>query len=69
MVGMVIFTGEETNIRINAVKNPRTKARKFQRDINMIIAFMVFVVACVTLFSYLRNVLAKKGSIDGNQAW
>ena len=69
MVGMVIFTGEETKIRMNAIKNPRTKAPKLQRSINMIIAFMVFVVACVSFFSYLGNVLAKKGFLDNNQAW
>ncbi|KAK5781085.1 aminophospholipid-translocating P4-type ATPase DNF3 PWA37_002008 [Arxiozyma heterogenica] len=69
MIGMVIFTGEETKIRMNAIKNPRTKAPKLQRSINMIIAFMVFVVACVSFFSYLGNVLAKRGSLDGNRAW
>lgn len=69
MVGMVIFTGEETKIRMNAIRNPRTKAPKLQKSINRIIAFMVFVVACVSFFSYLGNVIAKKSSIDGNKAW
>lgn len=69
MVGMVIFTGEETKIRMNAIRNPRTKAPKLQKSINRIIAFMVIVVACVSFFSYLGNVIAKKSSINGNKAW
>ncbi|CAL9730539.1 probable phospholipid-transporting ATPase Dnf3p [Monosporozyma unispora] len=69
MVGMVIFTGEETKIRMNAIRNPRTKAPKLQKSINLIIAFMVFVVACVSFFSYLGNVIAKRSSINGNKAW
>ncbi|CAI4048503.1 hypothetical protein SKDZ_13G2880 [Saccharomyces kudriavzevii ZP591] len=69
VVGMVIFSGEETKIRMNALKNPRTKAPKLQRKINMIIVFMVFVVAVISLFSYFGHVLHKKRYIDKNQAW
>ncbi|CAI4644718.1 BGP_1a_G0041740.mRNA.1.CDS.1 [Saccharomyces cerevisiae] len=69
VVGMVIFSGEETKIRMNALKNPRTKAPKLQRKINMIIVFMVFVVATISLFSYLGHVLHKKKYIDQNKAW
>ncbi|CCK71876.1 aminophospholipid-translocating P4-type ATPase DNF3 KNAG_0I00850 [Huiozyma naganishii CBS 8797] len=69
IVGMVIYSGEETKVRMNAIKNPRTKAPKLQKQINIIIAFLVFVVATISLFSYLGHVLANKGSIDGNKAW
>lgn len=69
VVGMVIFTGEETKIRMNALKNPRVKAPKIQRKINMIVAFMVFVVATVSLFSYLGHVLENRKFLDQNQAW
>lgn len=69
MVGMVIFTGEETKIRMNALKNPRVKAPKLQRKINLIVAFMVFVVATISLFSYLGHVLQNRKYINGNEAW
>ncbi|AOA62983.1 Aminophospholipid translocase (flippase) [Komagataella phaffii CBS 7435] len=49
-LGLVIFTGEETKIRMNAIKNPRTKAPKLQRAINMIVFFMIFVVASLSAF-------------------
>lgn len=68
-VGMVIFTGEETKIRMNAIKNPRIKAPKLQRKINMIVVFMVFVVACVSLFSYLGHVLENNRFLEDNKAW
>lgn len=69
VVGMVIFTGEETKIRMNALKNPRVKAPKLQWKINMIVAFMVFVVATVSLFSYFGHVLENRRYIDHDQAW
>ncbi|CCE62610.1 hypothetical protein TPHA_0C04600 [Tetrapisispora phaffii CBS 4417] len=69
VVGMVMFTGEETKIRMNALKNPRTKAPKLQRKINLIVLFMIVVVACVSFFSYYGHVLGDRKSIKGNVAW
>ncbi|CCD26492.1 aminophospholipid-translocating P4-type ATPase DNF3 NDAI_0H03190 [Naumovozyma dairenensis CBS 421] len=69
VIGMVIFTGEETKIRMNALKNPRTKAPKLQKKINLIIAFMVFVVATISFFSFFGHVLNNRKYIDNNQAW
>lgn len=54
-LGMVIFTGEETKIRMNAIKNPRIKAPKLQRKINMIVGFMVFVVLTISCFSLMAE--------------
>ncbi|KTA96654.1 putative phospholipid-transporting ATPase DNF3 [Nakaseomyces glabratus] len=68
-VGMVIFTGEESKIRMNALRNPRTKAPKLQRKINMIVVFMVFVVACMSLFSYLGHTIQIKRYVNNNKAW
>lgn len=68
-VGMVIFTGEETKVRMNALRNPRTKAPKLQKKVNMIVLFMVLVVACISIFSYLGHVLSNRNYIDQNQAW
>ncbi|SCW01885.1 LAFE_0E09428g1_1 [Lachancea fermentati] len=69
VVGMVIFTGEETKTRMNAIKNPRIKAPKLQRRINIIVIFMVFVVACMALFSFMAQRLIKKDYVDNNRAW
>jgi magnesium-transporting ATPase (P-type) len=55
VVGLVIFTGEETKIRMNAIKNPRTKAPKLQRAINTIVVFMVFVVLALAMFSFMAQ--------------
>lgn len=54
-LGVVIFTGEETKIRMNAIKNPRVKAPKLQRKINMVVAFMVFVVLTISCFSLMAE--------------
>lgn len=54
-LGMVVFTGEETKIRMNAIKNPRIKAPKLQRKINMIVIFMVFVVLSLSCFSLMAE--------------
>ncbi|GME68297.1 unnamed protein product [[Candida] boidinii] len=54
-IGMVIFTGEESKIRMNAIKNPRIKAPKLQRSINYIVLFMVFVVISLSVFSLMAQ--------------
>lgn len=51
LLGLVVFTGEETKIRMNNLKNPRTKAPKLQKSINFIVVFMVFVVISLSAFS------------------
>lgn len=55
VLGLVIFTGEETKIRMNNIKNPRVKAPKLQRNINFIVIFMVFVVASLSAFSTMAQ--------------
>lgn len=69
LLGMVIFTGEETKIRMNAIKNPRTKAPKLQSKINIIVIFMVFIVASMSLFSFLGERVIKRNYLDNNRAW
>lgn len=44
IAGVVVFTGEESKIRMNNVRNPRTKAPKLQKSINYIVMFMITVV-------------------------
>lgn len=65
--GMVIFTGEETKIRMNNIKNPRTKAPKLQKNINYIVIFMVFVVLSLSSFSLMAQRLLKDSHLP--KAW
>lgn len=69
IIGVVTYTGEETKIRMNAIKNPRTKAPKLQGKINLIVLFMVFVVAAMALFSFLGQRIIKAQYVDNNKAW
>lgn len=55
VLGLVVFTGEETKIRMNNVKNPRTKAPKLQKNINYIVIFMVCVVVLLSAFSTMAQ--------------
>lgn len=55
VLGLVVFTGEETKIRMNNVKNPRTKAPKLQKNINYIVVFMVLVVVLLSAFSTMAQ--------------
>ncbi|KAG5372182.1 putative phospholipid-transporting ATPase DNF3 [Yarrowia sp. C11] len=50
MLGVVIFTGEETKIRMNAIKNPRTKAPRLQTMVNKIVMVMVAFVLILSAF-------------------
>ncbi|KAK2740656.1 hypothetical protein FQN57_006026 [Myotisia sp. PD_48] len=56
-IGMVIYTGEECKIRMNATKNPRIKAPALQSVVNRVVAVIVlFVVilagACTIAYRY-----------------
>lgn len=55
VLGVVVFTGEETKIRMNNIRNPRTKAPKLQRNINYIVIFMVVVVVSLSAFSTMSQ--------------
>lgn len=48
--GLVVFSGEETKIRMNAIQNPRTKAPRLQQLVNKIVVFMVGVVLFLAVF-------------------
>lgn len=49
-IGMVINTGEDCKIRMNANKNPRTKAPAMQAITNKIVIMLVFFVVVLALF-------------------
>ncbi|VEU21703.1 DEKNAAC102220 [Brettanomyces naardenensis] len=59
-LGLVIFTGEETKIRMNAIKRPRIKAPKLQKSINTIVIFMVCLVVLLSAFSMMGERLLYK---------
>ena len=67
VLGIVVFTGEETKIRMNNIKNPRTKAPKLQKNINYIVIFMVLVVVMLSAFSTMAQRL--KYNQNKSKAW
>jgi phospholipid-translocating ATPase len=50
-IGMVIYSGEECKIRMNANKNPRTKAPHLQFVLNRIVMIVVAFVLALALFN------------------
>ncbi|KAF8450022.1 hypothetical protein BDZ91DRAFT_751380 [Kalaharituber pfeilii] len=50
-IGLVIFTGEESKIRMNANKNPRTKAPTLQSLVNKIVIIVVIFVISLSVFN------------------
>ncbi len=46
----VVFTGEETKIRMNASKYVRTKAPSLQRAVNKVVLGVVFIVVALAVF-------------------
>ncbi|THV51960.1 hypothetical protein BGAL_0093g00040 [Botrytis galanthina] len=49
-IGMILNTGEECKIRMNANKNPRTKAPEMQKIANNIVIILVIFVIILALF-------------------
>ncbi|KAI9731020.1 MAG: hypothetical protein M1834_005483 [Cirrosporium novae-zelandiae] len=50
-LGVAIYTGEETKIRMNANKNPRSKAPSLQRLVNHIVIIVVIFVLALAVFN------------------
>ncbi|PWO21460.1 FabG, Dehydrogenase [Pyrenophora tritici-repentis] len=50
-IGMVIYSGEECRIRMNANKNPRIKAPALQGLVNRIVIVIVFFVLALSIFN------------------
>jgi phospholipid-translocating ATPase len=49
--GLVIFTGEECKIRMNANKNPRIKAPALQAVVNRVVIIVVLIVLALAIFN------------------
>ncbi|KAK9331378.1 hypothetical protein V1520DRAFT_275148 [Lipomyces starkeyi] len=56
-IGLVIFTGQETKIRMNATQAPRVKAPRLQGRINNIIVFMVLFVVFIAAFCTIMELV------------
>lgn len=59
-VGMVIYTGEECKIRMNANKNPRIKKPALQAKVNRVVMLIVLLVivlavACTVAYKYWQQ--------------
>ncbi|EPY50778.1 P-type ATPase [Schizosaccharomyces cryophilus OY26] len=50
LFGLVIFTGEETKIRMNASRNLRVKAPAMQKDTNKIVIFIFALVVSMAIY-------------------
>ncbi|BFZ59544.1 drs2 neo1 protein [Saitoella coloradoensis] len=50
ITGFVIFSGEETKIRMNASKNARTKAPTLQKSVNKVVVIIVIFVILLAVF-------------------
>ncbi|CAG8816186.1 22321_t:CDS:2, partial [Racocetra persica] len=60
--GLVIFTGEETKLRMNASKNIRTKAPNMQRILNRVIFIIFFIVLLLAATcTYMSSNWIKRG--------
>ncbi|KAL8735980.1 MAG: hypothetical protein Q9166_000542 [cf. Caloplaca sp. 2 TL-2023] len=51
VLAMVIYTGEECKIRMNATKNPRIKAPSLQAAVNKVVIITVFFVLALAIFN------------------
>lgn len=60
-IGIVVNTGEECKIRMNANKNPRTKAPSMQKVVNkVVIIVVIFVLALAIICSIAYQIWSKK---------
>ncbi len=51
LYGIVIYTGEECKIRMNATKNPRVKAPALQAVVNKVVIIIVLFVLVLAIFN------------------
>ncbi|KAI4197283.1 MAG: hypothetical protein LQ350_006010 [Teloschistes chrysophthalmus] len=51
VLAMVIYTGEECKIRMNATKNPRIKAPSLQAVVNKVVVIIVLFVLALAIFN------------------
>jgi phospholipid-translocating ATPase len=59
-IGMVIYSGEECRIRMNANKNPRIKAPALQGLVNRIVILVVFFVLALSIFNAVAYLIWRR---------
>lgn len=64
-LGMVIYSGEECRIRMNANKNPRIKAPALQTVVNRIVIIIVFFVLALAIFNAVAYQIWSSKKEDG----
>ena len=62
--GFVVFTGEETKIRMNASKFVRTKAPTLQKLVNKVVLIVVFLVIVLAVFCTVGYQVWRKKTED-----
>lgn len=67
ILGLVVFSGEETKIRMNAVQNLRTKAPRLQKKVNNIVIFMVVFVLGLSAFCTIASAVYYQ--VQGKHLW
>lgn len=63
-MGMVIYSGEECRIRMNANKNPRIKAPALQGLVNRIVILIVFFVLALSIFNAVAYKIWQRNEDD-----
>ncbi|OAK93911.1 phospholipid-translocating P-type ATPase [Phaeosphaeriaceae sp. SRC1lsM3a] len=63
-MGMVIYSGEECRIRMNANKNPRIKAPALQGLVNRIVILIVFFVLALSIFNAVAYRIWRRNEND-----
>ena len=66
-VGMVLYTGEECKIRMNATKNPRIKAPALQFAVNRVVVIIVVFVIALAIFNTVAYQIWSSNTED--EAW
>ena len=65
--GIVIYTGEECKIRMNATKNPRIKAPTLQFAVNRVVIIIVIFVIALAIFNTIAYQIWRDNTED--EAW
>ncbi|KAL8995597.1 MAG: hypothetical protein Q9169_004709 [Polycauliona sp. 2 TL-2023] len=64
VLAMVIYTGEECKIRMNATKNPRIKAPSLQAAVNKVVIITVLFVLALAIFNTVAYQIWRESTED-----
>ena len=66
-IGIVLYSGQECKIRMNAVKNPRIKAPALQTVVNKVVIIIVIFVVALALYNAIAYLIWESGTEE--KAW